>query len=235
MELVLATHKHQLPPRFHQDSNSCQDPAQAKNQPCRGSDEMNVLPNARHQQPQGSADAGATHATGRGGAPGHNSGSGSSSSFQAVDRAAAEAFLDADLSILAAPRERYTQYSRAVRLEYQHLLDEQFRCAWGCSPVFAWPQGARRGREHGMRPTAQRAAELLCDGCCRGYDAMLLQHRSTTSSRLVMPGCCRAGRTAVLERMLSQPSLYSSVQARRLGMEKQARENMNAELLGALG
>lgn len=128
---MLATRKHQLPPRFNQDSNSCQDPAQDKNQPCRGSDEMHVHSNARHQQPLGSADAGALHATGPGGAPGQSSGSSSSRILQAVDRAAAEAFLDADLSILAAPRERYLQYSQAIRLEYQHLSDEQFRCACG--------------------------------------------------------------------------------------------------------
>lgn len=131
VELVLATRKHQLPPRFNQDSNSCQEPAQDKYRSCRGSGELHVHPNGQHQQPQGSVDAGATHATGRGGAPGHDSGSGSSRSLQAVDRAAAEAFLDADLSILAAPRERYLQYSQAIRLEYQHLSDEQFRCACG--------------------------------------------------------------------------------------------------------
>lgn len=145
MELVLATRKHQLPPRFNQDSNSCQDPAQDKNQPCRGSDEMHVHSNARPQQPQGSADAGASHATGPGGASGQSSGSGSSGSLQAVDRAAAEAFLDADLSILAAPRERYLQYSQAIRIEYQHLSDEQFRCACGGAHL------ALRGRKaHGM-------------------------------------------------------------------------------------
>lgn len=34
---------------------------------------------------------------------------------------------DADLAILAAPSERYAEYSASVREEYQHLSDEEFR------------------------------------------------------------------------------------------------------------
>lgn len=38
-------------------------------------------------------------------------------------------FLDFDLSILAAPREEYTQYMKNVRKEFDHLSDAHF--AWG--------------------------------------------------------------------------------------------------------
>jgi predicted metal-dependent HD superfamily phosphohydrolase len=38
-----------------------------------------------------------------------------------------EALCDADLAILAAPRERYAGYAAAVRREYAHVPDEAFR------------------------------------------------------------------------------------------------------------
>eukprot|EP00668_Euglena_longa_P003053 GGOE01003565.1.p1 GENE.GGOE01003565.1~~GGOE01003565.1.p1 ORF type:complete len:213 (-),score=46.21 GGOE01003565.1:153-791(-) len=43
------------------------------------------------------------------------------------DDPALRLFLDADLAILAAPRPRYEEYCRQVRLEYGHLSDSEFR------------------------------------------------------------------------------------------------------------
>ncbi|MDQ3789332.1 MAG: hypothetical protein M3422_19065 [Actinomycetota bacterium] len=40
---------------------------------------------------------------------------------------AAQALLDADLAILAAPPEEYERYRQAVRAEYTHVTDEQWR------------------------------------------------------------------------------------------------------------
>lgn len=40
---------------------------------------------------------------------------------------AAQALLDADLAILAAPPDEYERYRRAVRAEYAHVTDERWR------------------------------------------------------------------------------------------------------------
>lgn len=40
-----------------------------------------------------------------------------------------ETLSDADLAILAAPTQRYTRYTAAIRAEYAHLPDDQFRHA----------------------------------------------------------------------------------------------------------
>jgi predicted metal-dependent HD superfamily phosphohydrolase len=53
------------------------------------------------------------------------------SRHRASDVAAAEGdtalFLDCDLAILAAPRERYLSYAAAIRREYVHVPDDAFR------------------------------------------------------------------------------------------------------------
>jgi len=45
----------------------------------------------------------------------------------AVDDRAGMVLCDADLAILAAPAERYAEYTAGVRREYAHVPDEDFR------------------------------------------------------------------------------------------------------------
>lgn len=45
----------------------------------------------------------------------------------AADDRRGQALVDADLAILAAPQERYDAYRRAVRTEYAHVPDQDFR------------------------------------------------------------------------------------------------------------
>ena len=68
------------------------------------------------------------------------------------------ALSDADLGILAAPRERYDEYVAAVRREYAHLPDDVFAAGPGrrarsagrqAPPV---PHGVRAGAVGGRRP-----------------------------------------------------------------------------------
>ncbi|MEV5409971.1 metal-dependent phosphohydrolase [Thermopolyspora sp. NPDC052614] len=70
-----------------------------------------------------------------------------------------EVLCDADLAILAAPRDAYAAYTRAIREEYRHIPDELF--ALGRSQVLrnllAMPRLYRTPAAHDLWETAARA------------------------------------------------------------------------------
>ena len=77
----------------------------------------------------------------------------------ADDDPAGQALCDADLAILAAPRERYAEYARDVRQEYAHVSDADFAASRAAvlRDLLAKPALFQTDRGHDLWEDAARA------------------------------------------------------------------------------